>query len=334
MAAEDIGAIYPTKIPGYEDPADIQAALRLFHYGSSTYDITNTDLTQLPPASIAAHLHGLREDITEIQTLGTGSDYLSTAPSLPHDGYIWMDATSSASGQPSYAAAVYSPSAPTVDLVDGLLWVDKDANPPRAYIYDAGTEEWVAVTEIPGIVENSGDMIYGTAADDIAILSIGNEGDILKVVSGLPSWEKQKEWVLKAEASLSGSAISVSSLTGERLFIVLKDWSHDNNISDAMLTINFNNDMGPNYVNTGGLLSASSLHSPVFSDSLTHDLTVSVDLANTSSSLKPVATIADSTTSGPYFGYYKNPAEITSVQISLSPASNFDGGTYQVWSYE
>lgn len=334
MAAEDIGTIYPTKIPGYEDPADIQAALRLFHYGSLTYDITNTDLTELPPASLAAHLHGLREDITEIQTLGTGSDYLSAAPVGPHDGYIWMDATSSASGQPSYAAAVYSPSAPTVDLVDGLLWVDKDSNPPRAYIYDAGTEDWVAVTEIPGIVENSGDMIYGTAADDIAILSIGNEGDVLKVVSGLPSWEKPKEWVLKAEASLSGPAISVTSLTGERLFIVLKDWSHDNNTADAMLTINFNNDMGPNYVNTGGLLSASSLHSPVFSDSLTHDLTVSVDLANTVSSLKPVATIADITTSGPYFGYYKNPAEITSVQISLSPASNFDGGTYQVWSYE
>ena len=334
MAAENIGEIYPTKIPGYEDPADIQAALKLFHYGSLTYDPTNTNLTLLPPQSIAGHLHAIREDVTELQTLGAGSDYLTSAPVGAQDGFIWMDSNSSASGQPSYAAAVYSPSAPTVDLVDGLLWVDKDANPPRAYIYDAGTEQWVAVTEIPGIVENSGDMIYGTAADDIAILSIGDEGEVLKVVSGLPSWEKQKGWVLKTEAFLSGSAISVSSLTGERLFVVLKDWSHDNGTSDAMLTINFNNDMDANYVNTGGLLSASSLHSPVFSDSLTHDLTISVELSNTAASLKPVSTIADSTTSGPYFGYYKNTAAITSVQISLSPASNFDGGTYQVWSYE
>lgn len=334
MAAEDIGALYPTKIPGYEDPADIQAALRLFHYGSSSYDITNTDLAQLPPASLAAHLHGLREDITEIQTLGTGSDYLSTAPVGPHDGYIWMDATSSASGQPSYAAAVYSPSAPTVDLVDGLLWVDKDATPPRAYIYDAGTEGWVAVTEIPGIVENAGDIIYGTAPDDIAILPIGDEGSVLKVVSGLPSWGNSKEWVLKSGATLSGSTISVTGITGERIFVVLKDWSHDNGLEDAMLSINFNNDFGPNYVNTGGLLSASSLHSPVFSDTLTHDLTIAVELSNTSAALKPVATIADSTTAGPYFGYYKNTAAITSVQISLSPTSNFDGGTYQVWSYE
>ena len=35
MAAENIGTVYPTKIPGLEDPADIQAALKLYHYGTS-----------------------------------------------------------------------------------------------------------------------------------------------------------------------------------------------------------------------------------------------------------------------------------------------------------
>ena len=41
MASENIGNLYPSKIPGYEDAADIQAALRLYHYGSTTYDINN-----------------------------------------------------------------------------------------------------------------------------------------------------------------------------------------------------------------------------------------------------------------------------------------------------
>jgi hypothetical protein len=31
MASENIGNVYPTKIPGYDDSADIQAALRLNH---------------------------------------------------------------------------------------------------------------------------------------------------------------------------------------------------------------------------------------------------------------------------------------------------------------
>ena len=48
MAAEYIDdtetgtGVYPTKIPGYEDAADIQAALRLYHYGSETIPTVNT----------------------------------------------------------------------------------------------------------------------------------------------------------------------------------------------------------------------------------------------------------------------------------------------------
>ena len=47
MAVESIGALYPTKIPGYADAADIQAALRAYHYGSYAYNTANTS-----PASV------------------------------------------------------------------------------------------------------------------------------------------------------------------------------------------------------------------------------------------------------------------------------------------
>lgn len=114
---------------------------------------------------------------------------------------------------------------------------------------------------------------------------------------------------------------------------MLKDWSHNDTTNTAMLQIRFNNDSSPNYVNTGGIVSASSLRSPVFSNTSTHDIAVRVDLANTASALKPVSTIADSS-AAQYFGYYKNTNAISSVQISLTPTGSFDGGTYQVWSYE
>ena len=39
MAAESIGVLIPTKIPAFIDDADIQAALRLYHYGDYNFDI-------------------------------------------------------------------------------------------------------------------------------------------------------------------------------------------------------------------------------------------------------------------------------------------------------
>jgi hypothetical protein len=66
MAAEDIGELVPTKIPGYADSADIQAALRLYHYGSYTFDINEDDPTQLVNPSIAYTLNDLEEQIENI----------------------------------------------------------------------------------------------------------------------------------------------------------------------------------------------------------------------------------------------------------------------------
>jgi hypothetical protein len=63
MASESIGAIYPTEIPGYADNADIQAAFRLYHYGSTEYNTSNTNTDNLSSPSIAFHLNALQEQI-------------------------------------------------------------------------------------------------------------------------------------------------------------------------------------------------------------------------------------------------------------------------------
>jgi hypothetical protein len=233
--------LFNTKIPALSEAADIQAALRLYHYGED-YELSNTDPEELKPVSLAKHLQNLQDNIETVDAKGIGSIYSVTEPTTPLDGYVWMN------------PATTSP-----------------------------------------------------------IVSVA-------------SWQKI------SSGSLSGSSLEVSSIDGEKVFIVLKDWSHDN-VGSIDFSLTFNEDIGPNYVNTGGLLSSSHLGSPEFPDSGTYDMTVTVDLANTTSALKPVSTIADIST-GSYFGYYKSTNPITSVQINLPSGTEFDSGTYEVWSYE
>ena len=233
--------LFNTKIPALSEAADIQAALRLYHYGED-YELSNTDPAELKPVSLAKHLQTLQDNIDEVDGKGIGSIYSVTEPTAPLDGYVWMN--------PATSSPIVS----------------------------------------------------------------------------IPSWQKI------SSGSLSGSLLEVTSIDGEKVFIILKDWSHDN-AGSVDFSLTFNEDIGPNYVNTGGLLSASHLSSPEFPNSGTYDMTVTVDLANTASALKPVSTIADIAT-GSYFGYYKSTSPITSVQISLPSGTAFDSGTYEVWSYE
>jgi hypothetical protein len=73
MAAESIGAIYSTKIPGYSDNADIQDAFKLYHYGSSAYDSTNVNVANLVSPSIAYTLNDLQVQITNLDPAGSVS---------------------------------------------------------------------------------------------------------------------------------------------------------------------------------------------------------------------------------------------------------------------
>jgi hypothetical protein len=73
MAAESIGAIYSTKIPGYADNADIQAAFKLYHYGSTDYNTANANTANLVNPSIAYTLNDLQGQITGLDPSGSVS---------------------------------------------------------------------------------------------------------------------------------------------------------------------------------------------------------------------------------------------------------------------
>lgn len=73
MASELIGSLYPTQIPGYSDSADIQAAFKLYHYGSLAYDIENTNVAELVNPSVAYSLNNLQEQIDGLDPAGSVS---------------------------------------------------------------------------------------------------------------------------------------------------------------------------------------------------------------------------------------------------------------------
>jgi hypothetical protein len=133
--------VYNTKVPGYDDPADIQAALKLFLYGSTSFDpAAEGAINNLPNPSIARYIKAMQDEINALEAAGLGSSY-GAEPSSPAAGYIWMPSDSTAM-VPLVQAAIYQNSAPVSSLVDGLLWVDKNSSPLTMYVYDLATTTW------------------------------------------------------------------------------------------------------------------------------------------------------------------------------------------------
>jgi hypothetical protein len=146
MADVSIGNIYSTKVPGYEDAADIQSALRTYHYGSSAYDETNSNSAALVNPSIAYHLKNIQDSVDALEALGTGSVVSNTQPVVLTEGLLWLDIDSTPGNTPTNPTAIYTaiePSTPT----DGTLWCVKGSSPLLLKIYNSATSEWDTIGE-------------------------------------------------------------------------------------------------------------------------------------------------------------------------------------------
>jgi hypothetical protein len=148
MAAENIDGTtdgsgqYNTQIPGYSDAADIQAALRLYHYGSDTIPANSGEILA---SSVAGYLKSLQDDINTVDAKGIGSKYQSSEPSSPIDGYIWVDSSASAPIV-SGVIAPYQNTAPS-NPVNGTLWVDGTVTAsPVLKVYDSANSTWRSVS--------------------------------------------------------------------------------------------------------------------------------------------------------------------------------------------
>lgn len=133
MASESIGSVYPTQIPGYADAADIQAALRLYHYGSVTAPANEDELVS---SSVAGHLKALDVRLDDVEDIGIGSIVSDDEPQDVPDGYIWVDSNALLSTEYSLPSVIYQDSEPEDNLSSGMLWVDKNSTPLTMYVYD------------------------------------------------------------------------------------------------------------------------------------------------------------------------------------------------------
>jgi len=181
MAVESIGVLVPTKIPGYADAADIQAALRAYHYGSYTFDTAETNKANLINPSIAYSISGLQDSVTSIS-----ADYItSTSTSTLTNKTLTSPVVSGLSLSDS--SVVFEGS--SADAFETTLTV---TNPTadRTITFPDTTGTVALLTQVinNSLTSTTGDIIYASASNTPARLGIGTEGQILKVTSGVPAW--------------------------------------------------------------------------------------------------------------------------------------------------
>ncbi len=152
MAVENIGNLVPTKIPALSDDANIQDALKAYHYGSYDFDTAETNTANLLNPSIAYTINNLQTQITTKAALEVSArdssratndapvaaNFTAFSATIPN-GYVWLDKDSSA-GVGYYAAtSVYTATAPSTNLANGLIWIKKGSSPIEMYVYNGDT---------------------------------------------------------------------------------------------------------------------------------------------------------------------------------------------------
>jgi len=152
MAVENIGNLVPTKIPALADDANIQDALKAYHYGSYDFDTAETNSANLLNPSIAYTINNLQSQITtkaalEIAardssrataTAPTAAAFTAFSNTIP-DGYIWVDKDAAAPVGYISATSVYTATQPTTGLANGVIWIKKGSSPLEMYVYNGDT---------------------------------------------------------------------------------------------------------------------------------------------------------------------------------------------------
>ena len=155
MAVENIGSLVPTKIPALADDADIQDALKAYHYGSYDFDTAETDPEELLNPSIAYTINDLQDQIDDqvalelaardssrvTTTAPTAAAFTAFSATIP-DGYIWVDKDAAAPVGYLSATSIYTATEPTTGLANGVIWIKKGSSPLEMYVYNGDTSDF------------------------------------------------------------------------------------------------------------------------------------------------------------------------------------------------
>jgi hypothetical protein len=200
-----------------------------------------------------------------------------------------------------------------------------------------GVPAWV--TDAAGMTNpmtTTGDTIYSSSGSTPARLGIGTTGQVLTVSGGLPSWAAAPggSWSQSATGSLTGSSVTISSLSGKQYYVFLKQFSHNAGGSEYV-QVRFNGDTGANYWRADSNTSVSELYttgSGTFAPADAPSFGIHIDMADTSMAFKPVQNMTPKSVNGSVSGWYGSSSAITSITLYPSGGS-FDNGTYYVWSF-
>jgi len=152
VAVENIGSLVPTKIPSLVDDANIQDALKAYHYGSYDFDTAENDPAELLNPSIAYTINDLQEQIDDqvalelaardssrvTTTAPTSAAFTAFSATIP-DGYIWVDKDAAAQVGYYSATSIYTTTQPSTNLVNGVIWIKKGSSPLEMYVYNGDT---------------------------------------------------------------------------------------------------------------------------------------------------------------------------------------------------
>jgi hypothetical protein len=155
MAVENIGNLVPTKIPALIDDANIQDALKAYHYGSYDFDTAETDTAELLNPSIAYTINDLQEQIDDQVALELAARNISSAQNsapiaanfttfsatIPN-GYIWVDKDAAAPVGYLSATSIYTATEPSTGLANGVIWIKKGSSPLEMYVYNSDTSSF------------------------------------------------------------------------------------------------------------------------------------------------------------------------------------------------
>lgn len=135
------GNLFNTQIPALSEDANIQDALRYYHYGTTIVPSSNSAIIN---QSVAGHLKALSESIAVVDARGIGSTYASSFPATPTNGHVLVKSDSVAAVfENTRLSAIYDEIEPTTNLTAGMLWVDPTSSPLTMYVW-SGTE-WRAL---------------------------------------------------------------------------------------------------------------------------------------------------------------------------------------------